>query len=419
MSATRILVVDDEPDVEALVTQKFRRQVRNRELEFVFAHDGQHALEVLKSNPDVAMVLSDINMPRMDGLALLQQLNELHQDLKTVIVSAYGDMSNIRTAMNRVAFDFLTKPIEFDDLEATIAKTLAHSKLFHQLKQGKADAEKAQAMLSRYFSPQVAQALSQNPECLMPGGERRFATFLFTDLADFTTLVESTDSDVIVALLNEYLDHLAQIIFEHEGTVMKVVGDAVHAIFGAPLDQPDHAKRAVACALAIDAYAVKFQAKNNANNVPLGLTRIGVNSGQAIIGNFGGEYFFDYTAYGDAVNVAARLEGANKQLGTHICISESVVEQIDGFEGRPAGTLLLKGKTQKLKAFEPLTKEKYESPATIGYIEAFSKLEAGDPVARQSFAALVGQYDDDPLTNFHLGRLLADEASVEIEMTAK
>ena len=200
---------------------------------------------------------------------------------------------------------------------------------------------------------------------------------------------------------------------------MKVVGDAVHAIFGAPLDQPDHAKRAVACALAIDAYAVKFQAKNNANNVPLGLTRIGVNSGQAIIGNFGGEYFFDYTAYGDAVNVAARLEGANKQLGTRICISESVVEQIDGFEGRPAGTLLLKGKTQKLKAFEPLTKEKYESPATIGYIEAFSKLEAGDPVARQSFAALVGQYDDDPLTNFHLGRLLADEASVEIEMTAK
>ena len=138
MSPTRILVVDDEPDVEALVTQKFRRQVRKGELEFVFARDGQHALELLSSEPDVEMVLSDINMPRMDGLTLLDRLNELHQDLKTVIVSAYGDMGNIRTAMNRGAFDFITKPIEFDDLETTIAKTLAHLQLFKQLQKDKA-----------------------------------------------------------------------------------------------------------------------------------------------------------------------------------------------------------------------------------------------------------------------------------------
>jgi adenylate cyclase len=105
----RILVVDDEPDVEALVLQKFRRQVRKGEFEFVFAHDGQHALEVLNEEPDVVMVLSDINMPRMDGLTLLDRLTELHDDLKTVIVSAYGDMENIRTAMNRGAFDFVTQ----------------------------------------------------------------------------------------------------------------------------------------------------------------------------------------------------------------------------------------------------------------------------------------------------------------------
>ena len=116
----RILVVDDEPDFEALVLQNFRRQVRNGEFEFVFAHDGQHALEVLDEEPDVEMVLSDINMPRMDGLTLLDRLTELHDGLKTVIVSAYGDMQNIRTAMNRGAFDFVTKPIEFDDLEMQI-----------------------------------------------------------------------------------------------------------------------------------------------------------------------------------------------------------------------------------------------------------------------------------------------------------
>jgi len=109
---TRILVVDDEPDVEVLVTQKFRRQVKKGEMDFLFARDGQHALEVLDGEADIDMVLSDINMPRMDGLTLLDRLNELHRDLKTVIVSAYGDMGNIRTAMNRGAFDFVTKPIE-------------------------------------------------------------------------------------------------------------------------------------------------------------------------------------------------------------------------------------------------------------------------------------------------------------------
>jgi CheY-like chemotaxis protein len=113
----RILVVDDEPDVEALVTQKFRRQMRKGEMDFVFAHDGQHALELLDGENGIDMVLSDINMPRMDGLTLLDKLGEQHANLKTVIVSAYGDMGNIRTAMNRGAFDFVTKPIEFEDLE--------------------------------------------------------------------------------------------------------------------------------------------------------------------------------------------------------------------------------------------------------------------------------------------------------------
>jgi adenylate cyclase len=419
MTATTILVVDDEPDVEALVTQKFRRQVRKGELAFVFARDGQHALEVLKDEPEVVMVLTDINMPRMDGLALLDKLNALHQDLKTVMVSAYSDMGNIRTAMNRGAFDFVTKPIEFDDLEATIAKTLAHLKMFGELRQKKSDAERAQATLSRYFSPNVAQALSKNPECLSPGGDRRIATFLFTDLADFTSLVESTESDVIVALVNEYFDHLAQIVFKHEGTVMKVVGDALHVIFGAPLEQPDHAQRAISCALEIDAFAAAFKSRQNAIDVPLGATRIGINSGQAIIGNFGGDYFFDYTAYGDAVNIAARLETVNKQLGTRICVSESVVELIEDFQGRAAGTLLLKGKTQMLKAYEPMSQDAFSAPATAQYIDAFAKLEAGDPSARQAFAALVGRYDDDPLTMFHLGRLLAGETGVEIELAFK
>ncbi len=404
MDATRILVVDDEPDIEDLVTQNFRRQVRKGELSFVFARDGLHALEVMREHPDVAMVLSDINMPRMDGLALLEQLNERYQDVKTVIVSAYGDMGNIRTAMNRGAFDFVVKPIELDDLRTTIDKTLAHLDQFRQLQQDKATAEKARATLSRYFSPQVASALAEDPNCLSLGGERRFATFLFTDLTNFTTLVESTEPDTVVELLNRYLDQLAQIVFAHDGTVMKVVGDALQAIFGAPLEQRDHAERAVACALAIDGFATDFQAEMNAEGIPLGITRIGVNTGSAIIGNFGGAHFFDYTAYGDAVNIAARLESANKQLGTHVCVSQSVVDLCPAFKGRPAGSLILKGKTRALEAYEPMADDRASSEATARYREAFKLLETGDPTARQAFAALVGQYDEDPLTMFHLGR---------------
>ncbi len=121
----KLLVVDDEPDLELLLRQKFRRKVRKRELELVFAQNGVQALERLEEHPDIDVVLSDINMPEMDGLTLLKQLEDkLNQDLRAVIVTAYGDMKNIRTAMNRGAFDFVTKPIDFDDLDATITKTL-------------------------------------------------------------------------------------------------------------------------------------------------------------------------------------------------------------------------------------------------------------------------------------------------------
>src|SRR3981189_3965915 len=121
MTAT-ILFVDDEPDLEALVLQKFRRQIRDGDVAFVFARDGIEALQSIEDHPHVDMVVSDINMPRMDGLSLLAKLQEAEDKTSTIIVSAYGDMSNIRTAMNRGALHFLNKPIDCGDLENTLAK---------------------------------------------------------------------------------------------------------------------------------------------------------------------------------------------------------------------------------------------------------------------------------------------------------
>jgi phosphoserine phosphatase RsbU/P len=133
----RILVVDDEPDLEDLMRQKFRRRIRSGELEFHFAHNGFEALERLRQVPGIEMVLTDINMPQMDGLTLLGELAPFSTDLKAVVVSAYGDLANIRTAMNRGAFDFLTKPIDFADLEVTIAKTLEQMEHLRQGQQAK------------------------------------------------------------------------------------------------------------------------------------------------------------------------------------------------------------------------------------------------------------------------------------------
>lgn len=415
----RILVVDDEPDVEALVVQKFRREIRKGQMEFVFAQNGQEALNHLATDTDVMMVLSDINMPKMDGLTLLTHLGEEHQSLKTVVVSAYGDMENIRTAMNRGAFDFLTKPIDFTDLETTIRKTLTHLEEFRNLQREKSEAELARATLSRYFSPSVIAALSDTTVDFETGGKRCEASFLFTDLAGFTSLVETTDPETIGVLLNEYIDGIASIIFDHEGAVMKVIGDAVQATFGAPVKQPDHAARAVNASLDIDAFAEEFRKTWKNKGVNLGVTRVGVNTGEAIIGNFGGSSFFDYTAYGDCVNVAARLEAANKTLGTRICVSEATRNQIPGFRGRPSGNLILPGKSMPLAAFEPLTEEFDSLSIMEDYRSAYASLASGANDAHQSFAALIAKLPDDPLALLHLQRSLSGATDVNVETTSK
>ena len=122
----KILVVDDEPDLEPLMLQRMRRHIRAGEYDFVFAHNGIEALERLQQEDDIDMVISDINMPQMDGLTLLEQIPKVDPNIRSVIISAYGDMKNIRTAMNRGAFDFVTKPLDFDDLRITIERTVSH-----------------------------------------------------------------------------------------------------------------------------------------------------------------------------------------------------------------------------------------------------------------------------------------------------
>jgi class 3 adenylate cyclase len=415
MTAT-ILFVDDEPDLEALVLQKFRKQIRDGAVTFMFAHDGVEALQSIENHPHVDMVVSDINMPRMDGLSLLQKLQEAEDKKSTIIVSAYGDMSNIRTAMNRGAFDFLTKPIDLGDLETTIDKTIRHVEAMREARRRQFEAERAHASLSRYFSPQIASRLAGAGEADGMEVHWREVAVIFTDIASFTSLVENAAPDVLGTLLNEYVGGMTDVVFAHEGTVAKIIGDAIQILFNAPGDQPDYATRAIACAHDLDVWAQAFRERWKAKGVNFGVTRIGVHAGPALVGNFGGSRFFDYTAYGDTINTAARLEAANKFLGTRICVSAAVAAGTEKFQGRPVGDLMLRGRSEPLRAYEPLSAATFEAPVTAQYSEAFAKLEAEDAAAMPAFAALVGLHSDDALAGFHLRRLLNGAKGVRMQL---
>jgi adenylate cyclase len=272
-----------------------------------------------------------------------------------------------------------------------------------------------------FVSPNLVDSLAQHPEALKLGGTRKECSFVFTDLAGFTSLVERSDPEAVVPLLNEYLDNMVRIGLAHGGYLDKIVGDATVFHFNAflpPLDQPDHAQRAYACACAMDAWAGAFSARKRAEGIPLNETRIGVNSGLVTVGNFGGAVL-DYTAHGDAINTAARLESAGKMLGVRVLVSGATRAQLATFSGRPCGTLILKGQTAGTEAFEPLSPDRLSEPAMQRYLEAYALMEACDPKAEPAMAAALDLAPDDVPTRLHLERLRAGETGTRVVMSSK
>jgi adenylate cyclase len=276
-----------------------------------------------------------------------------------------------------------------------------------------------QKAFSSYVSPNLVQHLVDHPAQLRLGGEKRVCSFIFTDVAGFTSMVEGTDPQDLVALINEYLDGMTRTIFAHDGTIDRFVGDAVAVIFSAPVAQPDHAQRAVDCALALDRFAQQFVDTKRREGKRFGLTRIGVHTGPVIVGNFGGGAQLDYRAFGDAINTSARLESVNKHLGTRICVSGATVANCPEFHGRPIGTLVLKGKRQGVAAFEPLPKGERDSARIRAYRQAFQQLEAEQQEAFSAFQRLAAEYPDDPLAQLHWQRLQHGERGSTIVLAEK
>jgi len=260
---------------------------------------------------------------------------------------------------------------------------------------------------SKFLAPTIIKQLEADPSRLSLTGENRIMTFLFTDIADFTAMMERHDPAEVVPILNDYLDSACGIVLRHGGTIDKIVGDALVVFFNAPLDQPDHANRAVACALELDAFTRKHRAHHAALGTDFGRTRIGVNTGPAVVGNFGGHLRFDYTAHGDAINTGARLESVNKALGTSICVSGSTVEGCPEFQFRPVGDLLLKGKTKTVAVFEPVTAAEAAGSRIESYLAAYRRMVQEGDGAAGAFEELAARYPDDPLIAFHAKRLTA------------
>ncbi len=342
---TKILVVDDETDLEVLIKQKFRRQIREKEFDFVFAVNGADALEKLSHHADVDIVLSDINMPVMDGLTLLAKLGDISPMIKAVIVSAYGDMDNIRSAMNKGAFDFICKPVNFEDLELTVRKTI---KQVAQIKET-IHAIKENNILKMYVDESVLKYMNSHEfEQTLMSNEIIEATVVFIDICGFTSITESEDANTVVTMLNRYFDIMVKGIIAQNGYVDKFIGDAVMAVFKGEYQ----ADRAVDAAL-----AVRQEIEKISDHLP-NLTfkpkvSIGINTGELISGNIGSSSLkrLDYTVIGDVVNTAQRLQSAAKP--GQIVFSEKVYQTVkESFKCKPVGEIEFKNKSRPVMIYE-------------------------------------------------------------------
>ena len=327
VTSAKILAVDDEPDFELLIRQRFRRQIRDEEFDFRFAHHGEEALTALSAEPDIELMLLDINMPVMDGLTLLSQLRERQLAVQAIIVSAYGDMTNLRTAMNRGAFDFVTKPVDLGDLEITVRKALANIAKLREMDRQRMAAERARNNLSRYFSPNIVELLAAQDEPL-GAGRRETVAVLFADMVGFTRMAEVMAPEDVLELLREFHARMTAQIFASGGIVDQYMGDGIFAVFGVPAASSTDALKAFDCAeMMLDALECWNDERKGKGEPRLDIG-IGLNYGPVVLGDVGSEHSMAFTAIGDTVNTAARLQALTRVLKTPLVVGDSVIRAI-------------------------------------------------------------------------------------------
>ena len=347
-----VLVVDDEEDLEFLVQRKFKHKIQEGKVEFYFADNGQEALNMLSNNPNIDVILTDINMPVMDGLTFLGNMSKHYPIKKAIVVSAYGDMVNIRTAMNKGAFDFLTKPIDFLDLELTIEKTFAHV----QQQKATLKAIKENNILKMYVDEDVINFMGgEEFEVSLLRSEMANATVMFVDICKYTSISEKYPPEKVVSLLNKYFDKMVADIVHNDGHVDKFMGDCVLAVF----KDDSHQKRALLAALKIrDSF--KEIVEHELDNYTPKIT-IGVNAGDMVMGNIGSETLrrLDYTVIGDVVNIAQRLQSIAEPC--QILVDSSMHDSLKSFfKFEEIGVVNLRNKTESSRVYNVIDRKDAE-----------------------------------------------------------
>jgi len=284
-------------------------------------------------------------MPEMDGLTLLSRLSESSPLIKAVIVSAYGDMGNIRTAMNRGAFDFITKPINFEDLSVTMEKTISHVKQTKETLK----AIKENNILKMYVDETVLNFMgSREFESSLIANETIDATVAFLDICSFTAISENESPDTVVKLLNSYFDVIVKEIIAQGGYIDKFIGDAIMAVFRGDY----HLDRAIDACLAVRSKINSLPSLNEHVSFTPNVS-IGINSGEMISGNIGSASLrrLDYTVIGDTVNTAQRLQSAAGP--GQIIINAIAYNKVkESFNCKPVGEVALKNKSGTMMIYE-------------------------------------------------------------------
>lgn len=358
----KILVADDEPALQRLMYHYFKHQIDRGKLMLTFVHDGIAALEQVQATPDIDVVLCDVNMPGMDGLTLLTHISQVNPAIKTIIVSAYGNMKNIRTAMNHGAFDFVTKPIDFEDLESTILRALRQAletrEALNTIEIHRQHIEQIASASARFVPREFLRVLEKESILDVQLGDQvqRDMTIMFADIRDFTTLSEHMSPQENFNFINSFLSRVSPIIREHNGFIDKYLGDGIMALFpGGECSQ--QADDAVNAAVAVQQEVIVYNShRANSGYQPIRLG-IGVHTGSVMLGTVGEAERMEGTVISDTVNLASRIEGLTRLYGAAVIVSEHTLASLTSSTRYPYRFLdkvQVKGKQEAVSVFEIL-----------------------------------------------------------------
>ncbi len=343
----KILVVDDEVATLVLV----RRVLLPEGYEVLTTTDGKEALRLYEAEkPD--LILLDVIIPEIDGLTVLRKIRKKDRFVGIIVISALTSEKIARDAILSGANDYMTKPFTFHDLRERIKEVLHNTTLLRENARLQEALDRANTKLrilfERYMAPSVAARLIASPGLPDLGGTRKIVTVVFMDLRNFTPLAEQLEAHQLMNTLNRYLSAAAGAISDYGGTIDKFIGDAVMAFFNAPLEQPGHQQQAVRAAWAMKQSLLATSRELGELALDFG---IGIHTGEAIVGNVGSHQLMNYTAIGDVVNVANRLQEAARQ--GQILISEATASALDGtVELISHGRWQLRGHSERISVFE-------------------------------------------------------------------